>query len=133
MSETIVTAIRARLAAAFPGWRDATGAAHPTPEAALPAFAVRVTYADAERVAMGDPRFLREGQIEIGIESATPPDDEAGLHDLAAQVAHAVLAAPGDLGGLVWQIASGGFEADHDKGAAPISRGDLILPIQVLE
>jgi hypothetical protein len=133
MSDAVVTAAIARLVAAFPGWHNATGAAHPTPEAKLPAFALRVTYSDGERVAMGDPRMLREGQIEIGIEARTPVDDEAGLHDLAHQIGQAILAAPPDLGGAVWQITQGAFEAEHDKGESRISRGDLILPIEVLE
>lgn len=133
MSDAIVSAAIARLTAAFPAWHDATASAHPTPEAKLPAFAVRVTYSDAERLAMGDPRFLRAGQIEIGIEAKTPANDEAGLHDLARQVSQAILAAPADLGGAVWAIASGSFDAEHDKGDARVSRGDLVLPIQVIE
>lgn len=133
MTDAVVTATRARLAAAFPAWHDATGSAHPTPENKLPAFAVRVTYSDGERVAMGDPRMLRDGQLEVGLEVKTPANDEAGLHDLSWQIAQAILAPPDDLGGAVWQIVNGGFEAEHDKGESRVSRGDLILPIQVLE
>lgn len=132
MSEAIVTAARARLAAAFPTWHDATGTAHPTPAESLPAYAVRVTYTDAERLGMGDTRMLRIGQLEVGIETLTPANDEAGVHDLAASLAQAILAAPADLGGLVWNIETAGFEADHDKGADRVSRGDLILPLQVI-
>ena len=133
MSDAVVSAAIARLASAFPAWHNATGSAHPTPDGSLPAFAVRVTYSDAERIGMGDPRFLHEGQLEIGIEAKTPANDEAGLHDLARQVNQALLAAPDDLGGVVWSISKGSFEADHEKGESPVSRGDLLLPIQVLE
>ena len=133
MTEPVVTAARARLTAAFPGWHDATGSAPPTPADKLPAFSVRVTYSDGERVGMGDPRFIRDGQLEIGLEAQTPADDEAGLHDLARQIAQAILAPPDDLGGVVWQIDNGSFEADHDKGETPVSRGDLTLPLQVLD
>jgi hypothetical protein len=133
MTNAVVTAARARLAAALPAWHDATGAAHPTPEADLPAYAVRVTYTDGERVAMDDPRTLRSGQLEVGLEAHTPANDEAGLHGLAAQIAQALLAVPADLGGAVWQISLAGFEAEHDKAETRISRGDLTLPIQVLE
>lgn len=133
MSEAIVTAVRARLAAALPAWRDATGAAHPTPSDDLPAYAVRVTYTDAERLGMSDARHLRAGQLEVGIEHLTPANDEAGMHDLAAQLTGHILADPADLGGLVWDIEIAGFEADHDKGESRVSRGDLIMPLQVIE
>ncbi|MBT8169868.1 hypothetical protein [Falsiruegeria litorea] len=133
MTDAIVTEVRARLSGAFPAWHDATGQAHPTPDKQLPAFAVRVTFSDSERVGMGDTRVWRDGQIEVGIEARTPPNNEAGVHDLAGQVSQAILTPADDLGGAVWEITNGGFEADHDKGESPISRGDLIMPIRVLE
>jgi len=130
MTDAVVNAAVARLTAAFPDWHNATGNSHPTPEGKLPAFAVRVTYSDAERIAMGDPRFLHEGQIEVGLECRA--SDEAQLHYFASQLAAAILAAPDDLGGLLWSIGHGSFDAEHSKGEAQISRGDLVLPIQVL-
>lgn len=133
MSDAIVTAARARLAADFPTWTDATGAAHPTPEDRMPAYAVRVTYSESERTGMGEADQIHTGQIEVGLEVLTPANSEAGLHDLAEQMAQAILAPPGDLGALAWDITPGGFEAEHDKGASPISRGDLIMPLQVID
>lgn len=131
MSDEIVVAAQARLAGGFPGWHDATGAAHPTPEEKLPAYAVRVTYSDAERLGMADPRAIREGQIEVSLEVAAAT--EAEMHGLASQLAQAILAPPSDLGGLVWDMLPGGFEADHDPGAQSISKGELLIPIQTIE
>ncbi|MQQ09115.1 hypothetical protein GFB49_11670 [Epibacterium sp. SM1979] len=133
MSDAILMAAAARLAAAFPDWNDATGNAHPTPASSLPAFALRLTYSDSERVGMGDHRFIHEGQLEIGIEINTPPDSETGLHDLARQINQVLLADPPDLNGTAWSIEKGSFEADHEKAETPISRGELLMPIQVLE
>ena len=107
MSYAIVAACQARLTAAMPDWHDATGAAHPTPEGNLPAFAVRVTYFDANRLSVGDPDMLRVGQIEIGMELAKSSEAEAQAQ--ARQVTPAILAPPEDLGGLLWQITLGGF------------------------
>lgn len=130
MSDAIVAACQARLTAALPDWHDATAAAHPTPEEKLPAFAVRVVYTDAQRLSMGDPRMLREGQIEIGLEVAKA--SEADLHSLGRAAAEAILAPPDDLGGLLWQITQGGFEASHSAAADKISGGEVLIPIQAI-
>lgn len=133
MSDAVLMAAAARLNAAFPTWHDATGNAHPTAQGNLPAFTLRLTYSDSERVGMGDDRFIHEGQLEVGIEIKTPADGETGMHDLAKQVNQALLADPPDLNGTAWSIEKGSFEADHEKGEAPISRGEILMPIQVLE
>jgi len=133
MTAAIISAAASRLTTAFPSWHDATGQVHPTPQAQLPAFALRVTYSDSARYAMGDPRTMHEGQLEIELEVATPADNEAGMQTLGRQVSQAVLTPDDDLGGAAWDLLEGSFEADHEKAETNISRGTLAMPIQVLE
>lgn len=136
MSDAVVSAALARLTAAFPGWHDATDNPHPTPDARLPSYAVAVTYTAAERVGMGDNRTLREGQLEVELQvatTATSASATAGIHAHAKAMQDALMAAPADLGGTVWQIIPEGFEADHDRGESRITRGALIFTIQTLE
>ncbi|PYG32423.1 hypothetical protein [Pelagimonas varians] len=133
MSNAVIAEAISRLTAALPGWRDATGAAHPTPEGKLPAFAVRVTYTDAERLSMDDPREMKEGQLEVELSCQTPANDERGLQDLAGQFTAAIFTPDDDLAGTAWQINRGSFEADHGKGESRLSTGALTFPIQVIE
>lgn len=135
MSNAVIQAAQARLAVAFPAWRDATGDPHPTPEKRLPAFRVAVTYASSERVGMGDARHWREGQLEITIETEADKDDTAAadIHAVAGLISAAIMANPADLDGICWEIGPDGFEAEHDGGKDRVSRGDMIFAIQTLE
>lgn len=134
MSDTLVTAVINRLTAALPSWHDASGDPHPTPDKALPAFAVGVTYASSERVSMDDPRHWREGQLIIGI-TIKPGQTgaEADIQVKAATMAAAIMADPPDLGGVVWEINPEGFEADHERGENRITSGDLTFAFRTIE
>ncbi|MBO9467070.1 hypothetical protein J7443_17635 [Tropicibacter sp. R15_0] len=133
MSEAVLTAALARLTAALPDWRDATGSVHPVHEGRLPAFALKVVYTDSERTGMGDGEWMHEGQLEIEIATHPPAQSESGLHDIARQFVTAILTPDDDLGGVAWSIDQGSFEAEHDKGASPISRGEILFPLTVIE
>lgn len=133
MSNAVIAEAISRLTAALPDWHDATGSAHPVPEGQLPAFAVRVTYNDAERLSMDDPREMKEGQLEIELTCHTPGDDERGLQDLAGQFNAAIFDPDDELAGTAWQINRGSFEANHGKGESRLSEGGLTFPIQVIE
>jgi hypothetical protein len=82
----------------------------------LPAFAVRLELDTAEPRAMGEAAGLwREGTLAaaLWVEPADALQAEAGGHALGAAVEAALLAAPADLGGAVWDIEPGAVTVDH--------------------
>lgn len=132
MSAALIAEARARLAAAFPGSLDATGDPHPKPSA--PAFAVSLAYSGGERLAMGDGRHFRDGDLIVAI-WAKPglALAEQTLHDQAATATAAIMAAPADLAGTAWSVEPVSADPDHDAGEERISRAEVTFAIRVIE
>lgn len=135
MSAAAIAEARARLGAALTGYADRTGDPHPVSSGSgLPAFAVRLALSSGDRAAMGAGAFWREGVLTVSVwaEPADPLTAEAGAASLAAAVETALLAAPSDLAGTVWDIAPEGREASHDATERRVTAVEVAFAVRFL-
>jgi len=134
VTSAIVTEARARLAAAFPGWTDETGVAHPTPAARLPVFAVRLSIEDPERVGMGSAQYWQGGALAVLLRFASPPGEagDAVALDHLSTARAALLAPPADLGGAVWDIQPPSGEPETETAAERLVTLEASFPLRLL-
>lgn len=134
MTAAVLTEARARLAAAFPGWTDATGDPNPHASNALPLFHIRIAASGSERSGMGEGTFFRDAVLTVILRDRfTPAQDlEAVLLGHAASAEVALLAAPADLGGRVEDITPDQSETDGQTGEFRSGSAELSFGIQLL-
>lgn len=135
MSAAAIAEVRTRLAAALTGYADRTGDPHPVPSTGgLPAFAVRLALASGDRSAMGASAFWREGVLTVSVweEPANPLTAAADAAARAAAVEGAVLAAPADLDGTVWDIAPEGREISHEATERRVTAAEISFAVRLL-
>lgn len=137
MTHELVRAAQARLKAALPGWRDASGDAQATDRARLPAFAVTFTVTESERVGMGSEDWWHDGVLTVALRAepsdlanADRADREAAALALARNVNQALLSAPADLDGAAWTIEPEGWEADHEKAERTVAIVDVTFAVR---
>jgi hypothetical protein len=129
----IRAAVRARIAAAFPGATDITDAPHPVAAELLPAFSVRSERVSAETLAMGGATGRRlSDRVTVQWLAAGGAELGATLDAAAGDVADAVLGPPADLGDIAMEVSPIGVDIAVEDGERRVGRADVAFVIDYL-
>ncbi|MDO5606476.1 MAG: hypothetical protein Q4G25_15075 [Paracoccus sp. (in: a-proteobacteria)] len=135
MTRAVLDDVRKRLRAAFPASADVTGVPFQRAPSRLPAFAAAIGLTGSEPVSMGSAARLDDYDLRLVFWPAphrADADGSAMLAALEADIRAALVAAPADLGGLVWSISPVTADGEIEAGDERQPRLDLLFSVQVL-
>lgn len=135
MTAAVLAEVRRRILAALPGIADVSADPHQRAPARLPAFAAALSMSGSDPVAMGSAASLDEYELRLVLwpRPYRPADDiPADLAVVAYRVRTAIMAAPSDLGGLVWSISPASHDGDAEASEERQARLDLSFNIQIV-
>lgn len=127
----IEAAIRTRVAKVItaPG-ADRSGKTEGATGKRLPVFAVRGILLSAERAGMGSDNWRMVDRIEVAILARQSDALENAAEELAGRVRDAIMAAPADLGGLVWDLRLAGLSCEVESGETRIARAEIGFDVE---
>ncbi|MBC7156577.1 MAG: hypothetical protein H5U20_03570 [Rhodobacteraceae bacterium] len=123
----VLAAVRARVAAVRPTGTDHSDMAHNVPEGALDGYLVALRPGDSQPTAAGSGTRFQAAQIAVSVWWAPGATPAAEALAVGEAVRDAILAAPLNLGGLVWAL--DGASIDHTRAPASrqLARVDVVL------
>lgn len=133
----IIEAVRSRLAGAFPDARDLTDDPIDAREPDGGAFGVSITDLESERVGMSAGGVLHAASLVVSVWAVAGASEGLssklrGDGSAAHLVQLAIMSAPLDLGGLVFDILPAGVETDVARGNRRLGRADCSFDIQYI-
>lgn len=130
---TIEAAARVAIAAGFPAAAERSHDPRPTPEAAVPAFAVRVEPEDSTPASMGTADQIVTGSIRLALWIKAPHDSDRRELAAVADHARALLMADPSLAAWVGALDPADTAVEITAEAERIARLDLTLSAEWLE